>query len=134
MKYQGAEWMRRSGFNLSPLGELVAEIVGFVWRGIYHLSRRDLEASDFADQRFVRVRVPGGLSTWDYPQLAELVALCYQNGLRMEIQPRGQRHLMLAFCEPAFPMPTLSDLADGLKEEGVGRAPADPPEGGRDAG
>jgi hypothetical protein len=130
MRYSGAEWMRRSGFKLSPLGEVVAEIVGYVWRGIYHLSIRDLEASDFADQRFVQVRVPDGLSTWDSPQLAELVALCYQNGLRMEIRPRGRRHLMLGFCEPAFPMPTPSDLAADLKEEGVGRAPAEPPEGG----
>lgn len=122
-QYAGADWLCASrGVSLSPLGRAVAEIIGYVWRGIYHLSTRDLDASDFTDAHMVQVRVPAELATFDHAELAELVVLCYSNRLRMEIKPRGRGHLLLRFHEPAFEMPALDLLADKILSAGPCRA------------
>lgn len=96
-KYSGAEWLASAmRMELSPFAARVADIVGQVYRGIYHLSGRDLRASTWEADCCI-VRVYGDLATFDAPHLTELVILCHDACIRLDISPRGMHHLELMF-------------------------------------
>jgi len=107
--YAGREWLRRNldaihtirsnnprikspgkPPQISPLGESVADLLGLVWRGLYHLDSRAIERTDWSDERRIAVRVSGELATWDYDELTQLVVVSHDMHLRLSIAPRGK--------------------------------------------
>ena len=80
--------------ELSPLGIEVADILGQVWRGIYHLQ---YDLIDWSDPHHIEVNIAEGLSTWDFNRLTELVVLCHDRAVRLEIEPCNMRFVKLLF-------------------------------------
>jgi len=98
-KYAGADWIEESLKKpLSPLGVAVADLLGQVWAGIYHLPHTLLARVDWAESWYISVTVPGSeLATYDADLLTRLVVLCHDRCLRMEIEPCNPRYLRLNF-------------------------------------
>lgn len=99
-KYSGADWLENNtgtGHTLSPIGRKVADILGFVFRGIYHMDWRDLNASDWGNPLFAYVRLSRGLATFDFQHLSEMLVLCFDHMVRLEIRPRSNQTLELLF-------------------------------------
>ncbi len=96
-KFSGADWIEHSlKRELSPLGREVADVLGQVWRGIYHLERT-VRKVDWANKSWIDVNINGSISTYDFAQLTELVILCHDRLLRLEIMPCNFRYLRLQF-------------------------------------
>ena len=115
MRHSGADWLRRNlvyaeqrgdragkrriTSTLSPLGVTVAEALGYVTRGIYHMDVKALLRADWSDERCIEVAFHEELATWDYDTLTVLVVVCYDLGLRLAIHPHGLRQLRLSFSQ-----------------------------------
>lgn len=96
-KYSGADWIEKSlKREISPLGREVADVLGQVWRGIYHLENQ-VRKVDWANKSWISVNIYGDLSTYDFSQLTELVILCHDRMLRLEINPCNFTILRLTF-------------------------------------
>lgn len=122
MQYAGAEWIahnsRMQAGSMSPLGIVVADALGFVYRGIYHLPPSLLERVEWFDERYIAISVPRDLCTWDGNELTRLVVICHDLMLRMEVDPAGPYHLRLSFYQRrartgsiSARMPTLEEHA-----------------------
>lgn len=107
MKYAGAEWLDKDwlkrkhwkhGDKISPLGREVADILGQVWRGLYHIDGKAVERVDWSDPYciFINIRNPQ-LATWDFNILTTLVVLCHDRMIRMEIDGIAPRMTQFLF-------------------------------------
>ncbi len=98
LKYAGADWVESAErVKCSPLGREVADILGQVFRGLYHLEHcGGFSKTDWANTRFVEVRISGQLATYDAHALTDLVILCHDRRIRLEINP-NMRTLLLRF-------------------------------------
>jgi len=95
MKYSGADWLRT---ELSPLGRKVADILGAVFLGIYHLEQRELYKVDWTDPRCIEIGIYMELATFDASKLTGLVVACHDACVRMSIVPTCRpRHITLMF-------------------------------------
>lgn len=92
----GSAWLRRGQItNLSPLGEAVADLLGDLLGGLYHL---DGAASvDWSNPSYIEVRWPSDLSTFDSNTLTRLVLLAHDRAIRVDISPRSNRYLTMLF-------------------------------------
>lgn len=90
-KFSGAEWLERSfnsisaikGKTLSLLARKVADILGQVYKGLYHLSH--IHNQDWFDSHGVHVYINSDLSTFDGSELTNLVLLCHEHAIRLSI-------------------------------------------------
>lgn len=122
-KYSGADWIEKSlKQELSPLGREVADILGQVWRGIYHLEKQ-IRKVDWANTFWITINIYGDLSTYDFSRLTELVVLCHDRMLRLEISPCNFRYLTLIFHQRmnrdgmiGERMPTMEDHIQAIRE------------------
>ncbi len=121
VKYEGADWVRhmlpeinvefakkakRRGevgpaldAPMSPLGVRVADILGQVNRGIYHI-RDAARNTDWTNRDYIRV--PGywqDLSTVDGNALLILVVLCHDSQIRLTIKPHAFKTVTLFFSQ-----------------------------------
>jgi hypothetical protein len=78
----------------SALGKEVADILGQVWKGLYHL---DEDKIDWENDRYIEVNMVEDLSTWDFNRLTELVVLCHDRAIRMSINKCNFSCLKLIF-------------------------------------
>lgn len=122
MEYAGADWLERSGRKLSPLGRTVADALGYVWRGLYHLPNRSVDKTEWHAEDCVAVWIFGDVATYDSDRLTALVVVCHDLGLRMAIEPHGPRRLKLTFWQRTARdgslgrrMPTLEDHVAGIR-------------------
>ena len=97
VRYEGADWLERKGKSLSELGRRAADIVGQVWRGIYHLEHEAL-AAEWSAENVAALNIRESLATFDHQRLSELVVLCHDACIRLRIEPRTHSHLRLFFC------------------------------------
>ena len=103
MEYAGADWINKSllhGENviISDLGRDVADLLGEVFKGIYHLDFRALHRVNWADDYvicFVLSYTP--LATYDFNLLTMLVFLCHHMAIRLEIYPVAPGRLEMQF-------------------------------------
>jgi len=121
-KHSGADWLRLQGIkNISPLGEQVADLVGHLFKGIYHISDEAMKAN-WDNPQHVKISIACELATWDYNNLTELVVLAHDACLRVSVRPYGPRNLLLLFHqrqrEGGFSErhPTLESHAAMLRE------------------
>lgn len=92
MKYAGAGWVRKSlGVEPSAFGSEVADILGIVWRGIYHLRDASLQRVDWRAVDMLDLTVPRDLATYDFAELTDLVVLCHDRAIRLSIEPAMSR-------------------------------------------
>lgn len=102
-KYSGSDWLQGTldcmdRERLSDLGVTVADVLGQVYRGIYHIQKAVLHKRvDWSNPYYISVVIYGGLYSFDDSHLTELLVLCFDNLLRLEINPRSPRYLELQF-------------------------------------
>lgn len=133
-KYAGADFVKESDplGRMSTLGEAVADILGQVQRGIYHNSD-DTARVDWGNGRCITVPWSAPLSTFDYGTLTELVVLCHDRAIRLEIQPQSSKCVRLLFHQRrrdgdlslSQRMPTLEQNTRDIRERiGLGIVPS----------
>lgn len=96
-KFAGADWLAsRWKKELTPFHTEVADIVGQVFCGIYHIDHA-LNPKLWNDS-YVEIRIDGNrLATYDFSDLTTLVVLCHDRCIRLSIDPCGPRTLRLFF-------------------------------------
>ena len=93
----GAGWIRQSlKIEPSPLGALVADMLGVVYVGIYNAPINHRKV-DWCEPQWIEVTVRGGLATYDGNRLTKLVLLAHACCVRVEVQPRNMQCLALQF-------------------------------------
>lgn len=102
-QWAGAEWiaanLKREGKpEMSPLGIVVADILGFVFRGIYHIRQSALDRVDWADDHCISINIAQDLATCDMPELTMLVLACHKVHVRMSVES-NMRYLKLMFWQ-----------------------------------
>lgn len=99
MKHIGSEWIKAAfRVECSPLGKAVADLLGDVFQGIYHLDENSLRKTDWSDKFCISVTLPYmTLSTFDSANLTWLVVCCHDRCLRMSIKAKTINYLELTF-------------------------------------
>ena len=100
MKYSGSKWLFGNYPDLRPsdLGRKVANILGMVWNGLYHLDLNTIKKTNWSNPYCISVLIQKSLSTTDWEDLTELVVLCHDLAIRMDISPH-MRYLRLLFSQ-----------------------------------
>lgn len=128
-KYSGADWLEVSWqAPLSDLGREVADLLGQVWRGLYHLDFRKVHRADWSNAERVSLVIGGDLSTWDFDLLTRLVVMCHDRCLRLEVCGCGPGLMRLSFFprrrdgDMAKRHPTMEDAVAGIRRQiGLGQ-------------
>ncbi len=99
MKYSGSDWLKNSYSEkiFSSFGIEVADLLGQVWRGIYHMPASSLRKVNWSHPDFVEINIDKTLATFDYSNLTELIVLCHDRMIRLEINPLNFRYLKIYF-------------------------------------
>lgn len=99
MKHVGSEWIKAAfKVECSPLGTAVADLLGDVFQGVYHLDEKSLRKTNWSDKFCISVTLPYlTLSTFDSANLTWLVVLCHDRCLRMSIKAKTINYLELTF-------------------------------------
>ena len=95
----GSEWLILQEKELSPFGKEVADLLGKLYDGIYHISSEVMKA-DFSGERYVAVTVSDGkgrFSTFDSNLLTKIVLLAHDAGIRAGIEAATHGYLKLTF-------------------------------------
>lgn len=99
-RHSGAEWIKATyckDVEMSPLGVQVADLLGYLYAGIYHLNRTSLSKVDWTNPTHIQVTVYGGLATYDGQELTRLVFLAHAMCLRVEVDAAARNYLRLIF-------------------------------------
>lgn len=93
-----ADWLERTkpDAQMSPLGISVADMLGEVFLGIYHIER-SVFRTDWTNPNFIEITISGSMSTFDFDVLTRLVFLAHHCSIRVEVQPASPRYLRLIF-------------------------------------
>ncbi len=105
--FAGADWITQTLTYSkpvrvpSPFGRLVADILGQVYRGIYHIPEQTLlhPRTKWEHDRHIEVIVRNELATYDAPELTFLVVLCHEAGVRLSIHGANIGYLCLMFSK-----------------------------------
>lgn len=100
-KFAGADWIKSAlKKEMSPLGESVADILGELFLGIYHLESVQLKKVNWTERDNLDV-VLGyrSFSTYDDERLTRLVFLAHHRAIRVEIYPHSFKYLRLVFSK-----------------------------------
>ena len=95
--YAGAEWLKRAlkNIQISEFGVKVAELLGDLYYGIYHVRISKLRKVDWKNDRWIEIVLPDTFSTFDADNLTRLVVLCHDRLIRCEIRGAGPGHTKL---------------------------------------
>lgn len=98
MKYSGADWLIKNYPDIKPsdLGKKVADILGMVWNGLYHMDPRMVKKTKWDDSFCISIKIMNTLSTYDFNELTELIILCHDQAIRFSIGP-AMRYIQLLF-------------------------------------
>jgi len=96
--YSGAEWLESAIKKpLSPLGTQVADFLGYLFHGIYHLPH-SIKLADWQNDQWIELSIPtNSLATTDYDGLTRLVFLAHFMALRVQIQSSSPSRVKLIF-------------------------------------
>ena len=127
MLYAGSDWLERQlqyekgKPEMSPLGAEVADVLGQVFLGLYHLDGI-VHRVDWTSKGYIEVCLQQELATWDGCELTALVVLCHDRCLRLSIRPASPTHMRLLFHprerEGNFSRrhPTMEDAVASVRE------------------
>lgn len=112
-QHAGAEWIRsqlpytnkdrkgkakNANAIMSPLGVAVADLLGELFYGIYHLDPKALFRVDWTNERFIELTLGHKqLATADYDDLTRLVFLAHHLAIRVAIEASSHNYLHLIF-------------------------------------
>lgn len=96
----GSVWLRRQREIMklpmpSPLGDQVADLLGYVYDGLYHLE--DAEKFRWENDHHIEIPASKWLSSSIRGRLTLLVFLAHTMGVQVEVRPRNDRRLTLMF-------------------------------------
>lgn len=103
-QYSGSGWIKESmhhdnkEFSISPLGEAVADLLGELFCGIYHVDAGALRRVDWANNHHVSISI--GWKDWatcDFDLLTRLVFLAHRMALRVSMEPTRSKYVRLLF-------------------------------------
>lgn len=95
--HSGAEWVRdATKQEMSPLGVKVADLLGYLFQGIYHISR-EIGKVDWANPTWIAVNLRKDLATYDFDELTRLVFLAHAFCLRVSIESSSPQTIRLMF-------------------------------------
>jgi len=96
--FAGADWLKSDARRpVSPFGEKVADLLGYAFQGIYHISAEVCKA-DFTSNSWIVVTLGWKcLSTFDDSILTTLVFLSHWMAVRMQIEASTHNYLKLSF-------------------------------------
>lgn len=85
-KYSGADWVKSAMHKeMSPFGEQVADLLGQLYQGIYHLEKY-LDKVDWKSDHWITCTVSDSdMATFDFSRLTCLVVLCHDLHIRCQI-------------------------------------------------
>lgn len=85
-KYSGADWVKSAlRKEMSPFGVQVADLLGQLYQGIYHISKY-LDKVNWMSDDWIPVTVnDSDMSTFDFSRLTVLVVLCHDMHIRCQI-------------------------------------------------
>lgn len=105
MKRGHYEWLeeqlkyKNSDLVMSEFGKLVADILGNLYDGLHHMRDTSLfhERTDWSGKLNIEVVIQQSLSTYDFKNLTELLILCHDNAVRLEINGASRGYVRLYF-------------------------------------
>ena len=128
MSYSGADWIerqlkaRKSDIEMSQLGKNVADLLGELFYGIYHLDYKQLFKVDWKNNYYIEFLLGWKtLSTVDFDELTRLVFLAHHMAIRVEISPYTFKYIKLMFHQrnrkgdSAQRHPTLDEAVNKFK-------------------
>lgn len=99
--YAGSDWIENTLKQpLSEFGRQVADLVGDVFLGIYHLTPRSLEKVDWQNDSFIQLVVPStnhDIATYDGNRLTMLVLFAHDRMIRIAVEGAAPGYLRLTF-------------------------------------
>lgn len=103
-KYSGSEWIQETIYakgqtiQMSPLGRDVADLLGELFYGIYHISQKALGKVDWNNEYWIEITIGyQGYSTTDFDNLTRLVFLAHHLAIRVSIEAAARQHIKLIF-------------------------------------
>jgi len=98
-KYAGADWVKQSlkCQNMSSFGEQVADLLGDLFLGIYHMPTSKLRNVDWHDDACIRVLIDRNMATYDGDLLTRLVVLSHDRMIRVSIDSCNFHNVELMF-------------------------------------
>jgi hypothetical protein len=128
--HAGAEWLIRNGKanpsieNISDLGIRVADFLGYLYAGIYHISSQVLHKRvDWSNKHWIEVTVSHhAMATFDYSYLTKAVLLAHHFCLRLAIEGAAPKYIRLVFHprtregDIGHSHPTLDEAVTKFKE------------------
>jgi hypothetical protein len=100
IKHSGADWMAKQDCFKSPsaLGVKVADILGQVYLGIYHISDSVTSKKvDWQNDSDISVTISSELATFDGADLTFLILCCVQAGVPVEVSGASKSYMKLRF-------------------------------------
>lgn len=98
-KFAGADWLKTNPRfkDISPLGAEVADLLGDLESGLYHLSEQVLRKVNWSDKYVIRVKLDrhNNYATWDFFGLTVLVILCHDRMIRCSIEAAGSSLVLM---------------------------------------
>ena len=102
--FSGADWVEKEmyhgdkEFKISSLGRSVADFLGELFLGIYHLDMGALHRVEWSNPFVITVSIGWKCwSTYDFDLLTRLVFLSHRMALRVELEPRKNHYVRLMF-------------------------------------
>lgn len=126
----GSDWIKAAyKCEMSEFGIRVADLLGKVFQGIYHLAGPALKRVDWSDNYRVELHLvesyASDLATYDFDLLTRLVVASHDQCIRISIAPHTFRCVKLLFhsrkradgqLNISQRMPTLEDHAADIRE------------------
>jgi hypothetical protein len=92
------KWLLDRGLVVSGFGSQVAEIIGTVYKGIYHIDQTaQHKRTEWHSDSWIEITISNSLATYDGNQLTQLVVLCHDAAIRLEIRASCRGYLKLCF-------------------------------------
>lgn len=102
-QYAGADWLVKMLSRVHPpcqpseFGSRVADLLGDLYLGLYHLSETSLKTVDWDDVNYMELCVPNEMATFDGNLLTNLVILAHDRHIRVSVSGASNKYLRLAF-------------------------------------
>lgn len=94
----GAEWLKAQNVNMSPLGEEVANLMGELASGLYHIE--GITRADWNAIHTITVTIRDEkFSTYDSDWLTRLVFLCHERDVRVSMKAAAFKYFRLIFTK-----------------------------------
>lgn len=123
MKYAGANWIESAQKKaLSDFGVRVADLIGQLTRGVYHVAD-EVRKMDWGSDHYIEWRTRWPLATTDSDGLTELVVLAHDRCIRVEIEGCSQWTVKVIFTprvwgeqDPCLAHPAIEPHIAAIRE------------------